>query len=395
MLVTSELTAAASSLRSARTSALSRIDDTAHHLTSLSSTGFAGPAADAGLGRLVDLGRAFDGPADQMNTVAGILEDAATAQAALDLANEALRTAIVPPPAMAAHRAAVVSLALAARMLDQACASAISGACFLEHEADLDRLAFHPGESLNDISARNMGTAPASVRDAIEDADGLLLEAGPGGYTVMVGPRGDVGDGGAGDLIDPSSVTTMVSGVSSGTPAKLPRAIEEAQNVADATGGAVIVWQGYAPPPDVPSGIDPSAARAGADDLAMFQMAIDERFPDAHKIVIGHSYGSVVATRAAMDHGLFADDLVLAGSPGVPARNANELTLVGDNPQVTVVDSPTDPIRALRGPFGAVHGYNPSSPIFGADQLNGVRGSHTDYFTDAEMLEGLGRMARR
>ena len=222
MLVTSELTAAASSLRSARTSALSRIDDTAHHLTSLSSTGFAGPAADAGLGRLVDLGRAFDGPADQMNTVARILEDAATAQAALDLANEVLRTAIVPPPAIAAHRAAVVSLALAARMLDQACASAISGACLLEHEADLDRLAFHPGESLNDISARNMGTAPASVRDAIEDADGLLLEAGPGGYTVMVGPRGDVGDGGAGDLIDPSSVTTMVSGVSSGTPAKLP-----------------------------------------------------------------------------------------------------------------------------------------------------------------------------
>ena len=389
MLVTSELTAAASSLRSARTSVLSRIDDTSHHLTSLSSTGFAGPAADAGLGRLADLGRAFDGPADRMNAVAGILEDAATAQATLDLASDVLRTAVVPPPAMVAHRAAIVGLALAAQMLDQACASAIAGACLLEHEADLDRLAFHPEEQLSEISARHLDTAPASVRAAIEDVDGLVLEAGPGGYTVMVGPRG------TGDLIDPSSVTTMVSGVSSGTPEKLPRALEEAQNVADATGGAVIVWQGYAPPPDVPSGIDPSAARAGADDLAMFQMAIDERFPDAHKIVIGHSYGSVVATRAAMDHGLFADELVLAGSPGVPARNANELTLVGDDPQVTVVDSPTDPIRALRGPFGAVHGYNPSSPIFGADQLNGVRGSHTDYFTDAEMLEGLGRMARR
>ena len=156
MLVTSELTAAASSLRSARTSALSRIDDTSHHLTSLSSAGCAGPAADAGLGRLADLGRAFDGPADRMNAVAGILEDAATAQAALNLASDVLRTAVVPPPAMVAHRAAIVGLALAAQMLDQACASAIAGACLLEHEADLDRLAFHPEEQLSEISARHL-----------------------------------------------------------------------------------------------------------------------------------------------------------------------------------------------------------------------------------------------
>nr|VDG64185.1 Alpha/beta hydrolase of uncharacterised function (DUF1023) [Streptococcus thermophilus] len=395
MLVTSELVAAASSLRSARTSALSRIDDTAQHRTSLSSRGFDGPAATAGLSRLADLGRAFDGPADQMDAVAEILDVAAAAQNALDMANEVLSTVIVPPAALAAHRAAVIGMSLAARMLDQACATAISGTCLPNYEADLDRLHFHPDESLTEISARHMDTAPASVRAAIEDADGLLLEAGPGGYTVMVGPRSDVGDGGAGDLINPGSVTTMVSGVSSGTPEKLPRAIEEAQNVADATGGAVIVWQGYAPPPDVPTGINPSAARAGADDLAMFQMELEERYPDARKIVIGHSYGSVVATRAAMDHGLFADDLVLAGSPGVPTYNANELTLVGDNPQVTVVDSPTDPIRALRGPLAAAHGYNPSSPFFGADELFGVRGYHTDYFEDAATLEGLGRMARR
>lgn len=384
MLVAAELTAAAAALRAARVQLSSRIDATAHHSSTLSASGFAGDAAEAGLNRLTRLGGSLSEPAGRLAAAAGILEEAAAAQAALDRAREALMAVAVPPAARAAHQSAVLGMALAATLLDHACASALTQACLLEHEADVDRLAFHPDEPLESIHARHMATAPAAVQSAVADADGLILEAGPDGYTVMVGPTAA-----------PDSITTMVAGVSSGDPAKLPGAIAQARTVADATGGAVIVWQGYKPPPNVPAGADPAAARAGADDLALFQMALDERFPGAKKMVIAHSYGTVVATRAAMEHGLFTDELVLAGSPGVPARSVDDLTLVGDNPRVTVVDSASDPIRALRGPFAAVHGYNPASPMFGATHLHGVEGGHTDYFTDAGMLEGLGRLARR
>lgn len=390
MLVAAELTASAASLRRASVTVRSRIDDTAHTRSSISSAGLAGESADAGLDMLANLGRALGIPAATMDELADILEEAGAAQKVLDYAKEALTSMLVPPGLRPAHQAVLAALSMMEHQLDQACAAAVANACHLEHEQDLDRLVFHPGEPLAQISADRLGTAPAGVRGIVDKHGGVVLEGGPDGYTVMFGAELDA----SGEPIPPQSVTTMVSGVGSGHPEKFDGAVKEAQSVAAATGGAVIVWQGYSPPPNVPAGMSRNSAAAGADDLAAFQMALDERFPDARKVVVGHSYGSVVAARAAEEYGLFADQLFLVGSPGVSAAQASDLKLFGEDPKVTVADSPGDPIRLLRSPLAALHGHDPATGKFGAERVPGVRGGHTDYFTDDAMLRALGEAAR-
>ena len=409
MLVASELTRSAEQMRAASSSIRSRIAQAWTHRGMLIDVGLDGPTATQGLERLTSLGAALEEPAERLTAVADVLDMAAVVQRELERAWDALagsgsdglgQLTALNPGLSVVHRAALAALAMQIRMLDQACAASVSGACLLAHEADLDRLVFHPDEPLERISERNLSTVPASIRDAVRGADGLLLEATPlsddtgphygDGYTVMVGPPGDDSW-----RINPSSVTTMVAGVTTGDPAHLPGAIARAQQLAATTGGAVVVWQGYRPPVSVPSGVNPSYARAGADDLAAFQMALDERFPDARQVVIGHSYGSVVATRAAMDHGLFADELILAGSPGVPARSVDDLNLIGTNTRVLVADSPTDPILALRSGADAVHGFNPGDPRFGAEQIPGITGGHSDYFTDGAFVGEVGKAVRR
>lgn len=390
MLVAAELTASAASLRRASVSVRSRIDDTAHTRSAISHAGLAGESAYAGLDLLANLGRALGIPATTMDELAAILDEASAAQKVLDYAKEALTSMLVPPGLRVAHQAMLATLSLMEHQLDQACAAAVANACRLEHEQDMDRLVFHPDEPLAQISADRLASAPASVRGIVDTSGGVVLEGGPDGYTVMIGAELDA----AGEPIPPQSVTTMVSGVGSGHPEKFAGAIKEAQSVAAATGGAVIVWQGYSPPPNVPAGMARHSAAAGADDLAAFQMALDERFPDARKVVVGHSYGSVVAARAAQEYGLFADHLFLAGSPGVGAAHASDLILHSENPKITVADSPGDPIRLLRAPLAALHGHDPATGRFGAESVPGIRGGHTDYFSDDAMLRALAQAAR-
>ena len=141
MLVTTELTLAAGSLRQASGTVRTRIDDTATTRSSIALTGFAGPAADAGLDRLADLARGFTRPAAVMESVAGILENTAAAQQALDVAKQALLAMAVPVPLRAVHTSALATLSMLGLVLDQACAAAIDNACRAEHEQDLERLA--------------------------------------------------------------------------------------------------------------------------------------------------------------------------------------------------------------------------------------------------------------
>lgn len=390
MLVAAELTASAATLRRASTTVRSRIDDTAHTRTAMSNAGLAGPSADAGLDHLASLGRALGIPADTMDELADVLEEAGAAQKVLDSAKQALAAMLVPAGLHITYQSVLASLSILEHLLDQTCAAAVADRCRLAHEQDLDRLVLHPGEPLAQISANRLASAPASVRGIVDKHGGAVLEGGPDGYTVMFGAELDA----SGEPIPPQSVTTLVSGVGSGQPEKFAGAVEEAQSVAAATGGAVIVWQGYSPPPNLPAGIERHAAAAGADDLAAFQMALDERFPDSRKVVVGHSYGSVVAARAAQEYGLFADQLVLAGSPGVGAAQASDLKLFGDDPKVSVADSRSDPIRLLRTPLTALHGHDPATGRFGAERIPGIRGGHTDYFTDEAMLRALGEAAR-
>ena len=192
MLVTSELSASADALRRAAGTVRSRIDDTAATRTSISNAGLAGEAADAGLDKLADLGRALSNPAETMEKIAEILEEAAVAQHMVDVSKESLAAAFVPVHLRVAHESTLAALSVLERLLDKSCSASISQECKLEHEQDLDRLVFHPDEPLSQISARLLETAPASVQDVVADADGIVLEGGPDGYSVMIGVEYDL-----------------------------------------------------------------------------------------------------------------------------------------------------------------------------------------------------------
>ncbi|MCT1414271.1 alpha/beta hydrolase family protein [Corynebacterium sanguinis] len=335
----------------------------------IAATGFAGTAAVIGLAGFPLWALRIFSIAALFEHAAVILESSASAQEKLNgLAHVALNL----------HLAEVVyQLNTISFLLDLHTARALRG--LLPAEDGLsDTLADHPGESVEAIDARLAATLPASTLRDIRGAGGMVLETGPGGTTVIIG-----------DTVDPARVTTMVAGVSTGDPKKLAGELDKARSVAAAAGGAVVVWQGYTPPPSVIHGIDPLAARTGGVALAEFQAALRERYPDARLTVLSHSYGTVVATRAAQGPGLVVDDLWLLGSPGVGVPSVDKLELLGADPQVFVADADRDPITATRFRHDAAHGYSPSAESFGATRIDGVRGDHGAYFTDPALLRAL------
>lgn len=337
--------------------------------SALSATGFAGPAAESGLARLDQGAAALHSQAATLYTMVPLLRAAAAAQEYLDFAAEiALRHR---------HYRTVVWLNQLSLQLDTELARALNRS----RSEGFDRLVTHPDADLASLSAAHMATLPAATRQTIEAASGLVLEAGPGSTTVMVG-----------NTVDPARVITMVAGATTGNPEQLAGELDKARRIADRTGAAVVVWQGYRPPQQVGLALSPASASEGSRDLAMFQAALEERYPRAIKSVVAHSYGTVVATKAAHDVGLLADDLWLLGSPGVAGGSVEELTLAGPDARVYVVDADRDPIALLRsGPQGVL-GASPSHPGYGATGIAGVRGDHSAYFTDEAFLAALSQV---
>ena len=94
--------------------------------------------------------------------------------------------------------------------------------------------------------------------------------------------------------------------------------------------------------------------------------------------VVGHSYGSVVASLAA-SRGLSADALLLVGSPGAGwgVRNVNDYRL---RPGAAVVAARTsdDPIGVVAEAHGL--GPDPTSAGFGALVIEPGAGGHSAYF---------------
>lgn len=373
------LRAAADVLRESADHSRSRANDIALAGDVIVGSGFAGAAAALALSGFPVWSLRITSAATMLNHAAHILEHSANVQQALD------RIAYV---ALHLDQAEVVhQLNTLAWLLDTRTARALRAlSTALEHQQDSprDRLADHPGESLAQRDARLRPTLPAALSEQISAAGGLVLETGPGGTTTVIG-----------DVIDPARVTTMVAGVSTGRPDQLAGELAKARGIAATTGGAVIVWQGYTPPPSVVHGIDPAAAHTGGAELALFQAAVRERYPQAQLTVLAHSYGTVVAARAAQGPGLAVDDLWLLGSPGVGAESVDKLALLGAHPQVYVADADRDPITATRFGHEAAHGYSPSAESFGATRIDGVRGDHSAYFTDPVLLAALARAGRQ
>jgi|GEM_PF-693892 len=362
-----ELRAAAAILRSTGETVSNRALSAREAAAAIAATGFAGPVPDLALARLGAFSTELDTQAQTLRRIAELLIWAARAQAALDAAARAAQAA--------GHYRIIVWLNALSMQLDTELAREINRA----RGAGFDALVNHPDTSVHELHEHHMSTLPASTQAAIDAAGGTVLEAGPSGTTVLVG-----------DPIDPARVITMVAGATTGHPDSLGHELQKAQLIAQRTGATVVVWQGYQPPKTLPRALSPASASEGAAHLAMFQAALEERYPDAQKTVVAHSYGTVVATRAAQHTGLLADELWLLGSPGVYGESVDDLTLAGPSSQVFVVDADRDPILSLRqGNQGVLGGSSPSNASYGATVVEGVRGDHSSYFTDDAFLTAL------
>ncbi|WP_392398730.1 alpha/beta hydrolase [Corynebacterium lehmanniae] len=318
-LIASELFAAAAATRLAAEGTRERAEHAPFSAAVIADSGFRGPAFEVSAARFADYGSSLGASAERLEQASVALVAAAALQQQLDEAAQFI--------GMYSHSRVVLWLNGMSMMLDLRLSRTLLGAS--GKEQDYDPLFDHPDESFESLHARHAQTVPASTLRAVEDAGGVLLEAGPTASTVLVG-----------DAVDPARVITMVAGATTGKPSQLPGELEKARMLSEKTGAAVVVWQGYAPPPLLTDAASPHRAHAGADDLAMFQAALEERFPDAQKTVVSHSYGTLLATKAAHQHGLLADDLWILGSAGVSGEHVSKLTLAGPEATVHVVDSP-------------------------------------------------------
>jgi Alpha/beta hydrolase len=152
---------------------------------------------------------------------------------------------------------------------------------------------------------------------------------------------------------------------------------------------AVVVWLGY----DTPENVDLVAARSdravtGAADLAGLTRILP---PGVGITLIGHSYGSVVAGRAAAT--ARADDIVLLGSPGVDVATAADLHTAAT---VWAATADSDPIRFVPSVrlAGLGHGADPTAASFGARRFatGGISGHDDYYLPGSTSLANLARI---
>ncbi|TCK21270.1 alpha/beta hydrolase [Pseudonocardia endophytica] len=244
------------------------------------------------------------------------------------------------------------------------------------------------------------GIGDGVERDRIDDAlDGIdVLErrlALPG--TLLLGFDTD-GDGravvAAGDPDRSDNVVTYVPGVGAGLGAvgiDLSRsdAVAGAARAADpGADTAAVTWIGYRAPSSLPAAAGDRAAHDGGAALVRFQDGLRATGPDdrARLTVLGHSYGSLVAGRAAATGRLAADDLVLVGSPGTGTRgDVTDLRM--DPAQVWATVAGNDPINHIPGapaagtsdPFPQArqlaYGTDPTDPAFGAEVFASAPGT--------------------
>ena len=344
----------------------------------LPGTGFSGAAAEAAVNRLHTLARPLGRPPEEMLRVAQVLTLTASLQEHLD---DAARRAVILADHVAGSSSLVTLLLRDLRtlgdLLDATCARQIDLLCTPVTPDPPTRLADSPDLGLDAVHGRNMLTHGLDLPPDVQ-----VLEVGEGRLVTAVG-----------DLTSADAVTTIVAGVGSSDPEALPGHLERARTVARVTGGAAVLWLGYQAPPALPQALARAPAQAAGAELQRFQHELTRRFPEQRRVVVGYSYGSVVAgTAASARGGLYADHLVFLGSPGAGVDTAAQLTLLGDDPQVHAMTHPSDPISLV----GGVHGTDPTSPEFGARVWPGDReGGHSSYWEDPVLLGLLQRLAQK
>ncbi|MEU4496881.1 alpha/beta hydrolase [Streptomyces sp. NPDC023998] len=163
---------------------------------------------------------------------------------------------------------------------------------------------------------------------------------------------------------------------------------------------STITWLGYdAPQSIVPEAMEKDWAYNGSPKLNNFMDGLETAQGGAdksHTTVIGHSYGSTVVGDASNKGDLSADDIVVAGSPGMMVGDADDL----DAPKGHVWSEAAwnDPVPA-GGKVAGLGGYKwgvetwngipfnagyvqtvPSDEAFGAHRMDVDTSGHSDYW---------------
>ncbi|QFZ74826.1 hypothetical protein GFH48_17485 [Streptomyces fagopyri] len=160
---------------------------------------------------------------------------------------------------------------------------------------------------------------------------------------------------------------------------------------------STITWLGYDAPQNL---VEDSPfehyAYDGAPAFRGFMDGLDASHSgdsDPHRTVIAHSYGTTLVGAAAQTGHLNADDVVLAGSPGVKVSHATDLDVPTGH--VWNEEADGDPVPDI-GRFG--HGGTrwvvPSDPSFGAHQMTTDTDGHSGYWdAGSDSLRNQARVA--
>ncbi|MEW1610499.1 MULTISPECIES: alpha/beta hydrolase [unclassified Streptomyces] len=169
----------------------------------------------------------------------------------------------------------------------------------------------------------------------------------------------------------------------------------------EADGGTVstITWLGYDAPQNI---VKDSPFSHYADDGApaynRFLDGLDASRTaegDPHRTAIGHSYGTTLIGSAARQGELNADDVVLAGSPGVQVSKAEQMDVPAGHVWNQEADGDVVPDVGRYGHGGTDWDgawVIPSDPLFGANQMPTDTEGHSDYWkegTDSLRNQGL------
>ena len=226
---------------------------------------------------------------------------------------------------------------------------------------DQDIAALKQQGNLTDLQNKRL-QGLEGIRSALDS------HGGPQRYLLSFDTQGPIGGHVVISVGDPSTaknVTTFVPGVTTnirdlGGGMKIVSSLTDAANRATGqNNNATVFWLGYNAPGLSADITNPGAAEAGASAFATFQESLYQQNPNAHFVVEGHSYGSVLVGHAAeQPGGLHAQDVILLGSPGDPQKSVQGFGVADGH--VHVGERGGDPVPwvgDVRGPMGG----NPSS----------------------------------
>lgn len=192
---------------------------------------------------------------------------------------------------------------------------------------------------------------------------------------------------------EPRTVVVLVPGVGTdlGDEARLradAQRVYAAASSSTAAEVAVVSWLGYDPPDVVPGALDLRPADEGAAllcaEVARLRHGTAAIAPVEHVVVVGHSYGGVVAGRA-LALGMRADAVVLLGAPGVGSPAADRIVGRRDV-RLLAARAEGDPIEAVNRIGGAVFGPDPLSV---AERIPTSTTGHSGYLSDPLVLRRL------